>query len=115
MPRKKPQLVNNEIYHVVLRGVGDSLVFKDVNDYFRGIFSIYEFNNDKPVDIWLRRQERKREKLIEKGIVLGEVEVVRKPLTPIIISDPEKLRRVINFLNKIGGLDDVQKVYSNVA
>ena len=56
-----------------------------------------------------------REKLIEKGIVLGEVEVVRKPLTPIIISDTEKLRRVINFLNKIGELDDVQKVYSNVA
>ena len=66
MPSKKPQLVNDEIYHVILRGVGDSMIFNDINDYYRGIFSIYEFNNANPVDIWLRRQQRKKEKLMEK-------------------------------------------------
>lgn len=56
-----------------------------------------------------------REKLLEKGITLGDVEAIRKPLTPIVISDPEKLARVVNFLDKIENLDDVQKVYSNLA
>jgi YebC/PmpR family DNA-binding regulatory protein len=56
-----------------------------------------------------------RERLIEKGITLETVETIRKPLNPITISEPEKLERVVNFLNKIEGLDDVQKVYSNLA
>lgn len=56
-----------------------------------------------------------RERLIEKGITPSEIEAVRKPLNPIIISDPVKLQRVVNFLDKIGDLDDVQKVYSNLS
>lgn len=56
-----------------------------------------------------------REKLMEKGISILEVEAIRKPLNPIVISSPEKLERVVNFLDKIGDLDDVQKVYSNLA
>ena len=55
-----------------------------------------------------------REKLLAKGITPEEVEAIRKPLTPMTISDPEKLLRVTNFLDKIGELDDVQKVYSNL-
>jgi len=55
-----------------------------------------------------------RERLMERGITPGEVEVIRKPLTPITISDPAKLERVVNFLNKIEELDDVQKIYSNL-
>ncbi|MDP2585454.1 MAG: YebC/PmpR family DNA-binding transcriptional regulator [Candidatus Levybacteria bacterium] len=55
------------------------------------------------------------ERLIKKGLVLEVVEAIRKPLVPIIISDPEKLQRIVNFLDKIDGLDDVQKVYSNLA
>lgn len=53
--------------------------------------------------------------LLAKGITPEEVEAIRKPLTPIDISDPEKLERVENFLNKLEDLDDVQKVYSNLA
>jgi YebC/PmpR family DNA-binding regulatory protein len=56
-----------------------------------------------------------REKLAGKGIAIGEVEAVRKPLNPVSISDPEKMQRVTNFLDKLEGLDDVQKVYSNLA
>ena len=62
MPTKHPHLVNNEIYHIVIRGVADSLLFKDESDYYRGIFSIYEFNNTKPVEIRERRKQRKIEK-----------------------------------------------------
>lgn len=56
-----------------------------------------------------------REKLVAKGIAPQEVEAVRKPLIPLVVSDPEKLQRVTNFIDKIGELDDVQKVYSNLA
>lgn len=56
-----------------------------------------------------------REKLIEKGVNPVEVEAIRKPLNPIVISDPEKLQKVTNFLHKIEELDDVQKVYSNLS
>jgi len=59
MPIKRPQLVNNEIYHVVTRGVGDSLIFKDKDDHYRGIFSLYEFNTIKPVVIREKRKQRK--------------------------------------------------------
>ena len=64
MPIKRPQLVNGEIYHIVLRGVGDSLIFKDIDDYYRGIFSLYELNNTNPVEIWQRRRQRKKEKAV---------------------------------------------------
>lgn len=56
-----------------------------------------------------------REKLIAKGITPEEVEGIRNPMIPIEISDPEKLQKVLNFLDKLEGLDDVQKVYSNLA
>jgi len=59
---KKPQLINGEIYHVVSRTVGDTVVFNNENDFYRGIFSIYEFNNKNYVNIWKRRREVKIEK-----------------------------------------------------
>jgi putative transposase len=54
---------DGEIYHIILRALDNNLIFKDENDYYRGIFSIYEFNNSIPVEIWLRRKQRKKEKL----------------------------------------------------
>ncbi|MBF8249820.1 MAG: putative transcriptional regulatory protein [Candidatus Levybacteria bacterium] len=56
-----------------------------------------------------------REKLIEEGVMPEVTEAIRKPLNPIIISDPAKLERINNFLDKLENLDDVQKVYSNMA
>ena len=56
---KKPIFVNDGIYHVILRGVGDIEIFKDVSDYYRGIFSIYEFNNKNSVEIRIQREKRK--------------------------------------------------------
>ena len=59
MPIKRPQLINGEIYHVVARGVGDTLTFRDKDDYYRGIFSLYEFNTSEPVEIRRKREQRK--------------------------------------------------------
>jgi len=67
MPYRKEQFVNDGIYHIILRGLDDNLIFKDINDYYRGIFSIYEFNNAKPTEIRKRRQARRKEKKRENS------------------------------------------------
>ncbi len=67
MPKQRPQLISGELYHISERAVGDSVVFKDESDYYRGIFSCYEFNNANRVEIRLRRQQRKKEKAAEKA------------------------------------------------
>ena len=62
MAVKRPPLVNNEIYHIILHGVGDTQIFQDDPDYYRGIFSIYEFNTTKPIEIRLQRGKRQTTK-----------------------------------------------------
>ena len=65
MPVKRPKLVNGEIYHIVVRGIGDSLIFKDINDYYRAIFSLYEFNTTAHIEI--KKQREKRETIKKRG------------------------------------------------
>ena len=62
MPYRKTPLVNEEIYHIVIKRIGNELFFKDVNDHYRGIFSIYEFNNAESVRILDRRKTIQRRK-----------------------------------------------------
>lgn len=57
MSNRKQQFANEEIYHIVVRRIGDDLLFKNIDDYYRGIFSIYEFNNKKTVSISRRRRD----------------------------------------------------------
>ena len=88
MPYRKKQFVNEEIYHVVLRGIDDNLIFKDTNDYYRGIFSIYEFNTTKPITIRARRQARAKIKKILK-------ETNRDPFS--VIDERDKLVEILAF------------------
>jgi len=102
MPRQLTPLVNNEIYHIVLRAVGDSMVFKDEKDYYRGIFSIYEFNNSNFVSIWRRRQQRKKEKLLEKTtsefLAVSETARFLRSPTPQNLADKrDKLVEILEF------------------
>ncbi|MCX6730198.1 MAG: transposase, partial [Candidatus Portnoybacteria bacterium] len=60
MSIERPQLVNDEIYHVTIRGTADMEIFKNQSDYYRMVFSIYEFNNAKPVRIRDKRGLRNR-------------------------------------------------------
>lgn len=66
MPYRKQQFANGEIYHITTRAIDDNLIFKNINDYYRGIFSIYEFNNANPVSIFRRRKERSKEKAVRR-------------------------------------------------
>jgi hypothetical protein len=67
MPYRKQQFVNNEIYHIITRAIDNNLIFKDIHDYSRGIFSIYEFNNIIPVTIQARRKARNSFKKLLKA------------------------------------------------
>lgn len=85
MPYRKQQFINDEIYHIVLRGIDDNLIFKDINDYYRGIFSIYEFNTTKPVTIQSRRKIR----------ATAKKKLDRSPSS--IIDERDKLVEVLAF------------------
>lgn len=88
MPRRKEQLITGDIHHIVMRALDDNLIFKDTNDYFRGIFSIYEFNNSKPVTIFIRRRDRKVEKKKEKLSDFG---------SPTVLDERDKFVEVFAF------------------
>jgi len=68
---KRPQLVNDELYHISSRAVGDTVIFDDEKDFYRGIFSIYEFNNKNSVEIWKKRLARNRFKTRQQIVELG--------------------------------------------
>jgi len=59
MGSRKIKLVNNEIYHIISRGVGGLPIFRDKDDYYRCIFSLYSFNDDRPIEIRRERRLRK--------------------------------------------------------
>lgn len=60
MPNTKRKFIEGEYYHITLRRIGEELLFLDESDYFRGIFSFYEFNNSEPVTIQQRRNTRRQ-------------------------------------------------------
>lgn len=66
MPYRKTKFANEEIYHIILRRIGNELLFVDDDDYFRGVFSLYEFNDSKPVEIYKQRQARLAQKQKDK-------------------------------------------------
>ena len=116
---KRPQLVNDEIYHIVSRAVGDTVVFDDEKDFYRGIFSIYEFNNNNPVEIWKKRLARNRFKSHQKFIEAGGrptspqldardkiVEVLAFSFMPNhlhLILKQIKDNGIVEFMKKVGG------------
>ncbi|MBI2450620.1 MAG: transposase [Candidatus Nealsonbacteria bacterium] len=77
MPSKKrPPLVNSEIYHIVIRTVEDLKLFRDDHDFLRMIHDLFAFNDTVPVSSYFRRDKvtgtfpatfmkRKREVLVE--------------------------------------------------
>ena len=94
MPYRRQQFLNGEIYHIIIRGIDDNLIFKDADDYYRGIFSIYEFNNAKAVEIYKRRREIQTIKKIFREQAGGG----RASLVSINIPDNrEKLVEVLVF------------------
>lgn len=118
--KKSIQFVNGEFYHITQRGIDDRKIFLDESDYFRGIFSLYEFNNANPVVIRERRRERNRLKTYRGDpsvslVANEEAEAKRRDLLIEIHSFllmPNHLHLLVKqvkdggisfFMNKFGG------------
>lgn len=112
---RKVQFVNGEIYHIILRAIDDNLIFKDRDDYYRGIFSLYEFNNAKPITIRERRKEREKikkllkempapvEKIVDEREKLVNIfSFIFMPNHPHLLLRQLKDEGITNFMRKLG-------------
>ena len=116
MKYQRPKLVNDDYYHVVVRAVGDTVVFEEESDFYRGIFSIYEFNNAKPVRIWLRRQQRKKEKDIATSDVAISLDGRDKFVDVLAFSFmPNHLHLILKQLKDNGITEFMKKVNGGYA
>lgn len=98
MPYRKQQFVNGEIYHIVIKRIDDNLLFKDTDDHYRGIFSIYEFNNAKPVVIRERRKERAKIKAQIKKVAQRFQKILKEANRgPTSVDSRDKLVEVLAF------------------
>jgi len=109
MNNKRPQLVNGEIYHVVSRAVGDTVIFDDEKDFYRGIFSIYEFNNKNLIEIRKRRSERKKEKAsgcptpATRDLLVEILAFSFMPNHLHLILKQKKENGIVEFMKKVNG------------
>ena len=87
MPYRKEKFENGDIVHIIIRGVDGNLLFRDRDDYYRGIFSIYEFNNLNPVSIKYRRE-----------IVNRFKKSIRGPTSDKSIIMPDKRDKMVEVL-----------------
>jgi putative transposase len=122
MPARKMEFVNDEVYHITMRGVDGRDIFVDDEDRWHGIFGLYEFNREESVTI--RQQRRKRE------ILKNKLKVSRGPasannIESILKSDlrtrlvdiiafvfmPNHLHLLLRQL-KIGGITDFSQKFN---
>lgn len=118
MPTQRPELIEGEIYHIVLRGIEGRDIFLDESDFFRGIFSLFEFNTTSLITIRERRKEREEfKKILKQVISRGRTPdiagYVRDPLVEILafclmpnhihlLLRQLKLSGISKFLQKFG-------------
>lgn len=77
MPYRAVQFANDEVYHTIFRGIDNMLLFKDLDDHFRALFSIYEFNDRNPATIQKRRKARQAfKKAVSRGPTSTQLEFV---------------------------------------
>lgn len=55
-----------------------------------------------------------KDTLIARGLKVEDIELVRKPINALPVSDPAKKQQILDFIHKLEEMDDVQKVYSNI-
>jgi putative transposase len=61
MPIKRPQIINGEIYHIVIRAVEGLKLFRDDKDFLRMIHNLFEFNDENPVQDNYRKTIKRKE------------------------------------------------------
>lgn len=95
---RKEKFVTGEIYHIVTRGVGDTEIFRDIDDHYRGIFSLYEFNTNKSVEIRERRQHRRALKAaLKKAEARGGANGSQTSVAVAVADEREILVEILAF------------------
>ena len=113
MPIIRPQFVNGEIYHVVTRGVEKRPIFSDEPDYYRAIFSLFEFNDKKHVIM----RDRRRDRLYHKKIGQEQFSATREMLVEILTFCfmPNHIHLLLKQLKNNGVTDFMRKVGTGYA
>ena len=62
----------------------------------------------KPVEV-----EKIKNAMIAKGLTVQSAEIFKKPTTVQAVRDADMVKKVLGLIEKLEGLDDVQKVYAN--
>jgi putative transposase len=80
---KKPEFVNDQIYHIYNRGVEKRKVFMDDNDYLRFVHDLFEFNDEQPVlssniRLCARKPSRAQESTASQCLEIGTPNIKRK-------------------------------------
>jgi len=84
MPVKRPQFVNGEIYHIIIRGIAGQKTFLEERDYLRYLISLYKFN-DEEITLHLFPGFLYREAIPTKIIVEPpKLDKTREPLVEIL-------------------------------
>ncbi len=81
MPIKRPQLVNDEIYHIVLRGIDGRLIFQGNSDYYRAVHDLFEFNDVMAAPSAYRQRLNRNE---DRPRYIGDKRKARKLLVEIL-------------------------------
>lgn len=68
MPTKRPQFVNEEVYHIVLRGIAGQKTFFENRDYLRYLLSAYRFNDKNIVIDAFRSKNSLSRDLSREGV-----------------------------------------------
>lgn len=55
-----------------------------------------------------------KNKLEASGLKISDAHLFRQAITPMDLTDEEKLNKISDFVNNLENLDDVQKVYTNL-
>lgn len=56
-----------------------------------------------------------KDAFVAKGLRIGDVGLIRKPINLIPVSDSSKKQQILDFIHRLEEMDDVQKVYSNIS
>jgi len=80
-----------------------------------GAEDVEDLENEVLIYTAISELTRIKDELIKKGIEVIDSQVIRRPITTVEITDDAMLSKIENFVNAIEDLEDVQKVYSNIA
>jgi len=75
---RKPEFINNQIYHIYNRGVEKRDIFSDDKDRFRFIHDLFEFNDEKPAENLYYKNQTLQSYEVEPRKILRKIRSPRK-------------------------------------